>query len=78
MEFPELGVELELQQPAYATATATATQIQSMSATHTTAHNNAGSLTHQKGPGIKPASSWILVRFLTHWATTGTLQFEVF
>ena len=30
------------------------------------------SLTHWVRPGIKPASSWILVRFITHWATTGT------
>ena len=29
-----------------------------------TAHSNAGSLTHLVRPGIEPASSWILVRFL--------------
>ena len=34
-------------------------------ATYTTAHSNAGSLTHLARPGIKPASSWILVRFLS-------------
>ena len=28
-------------------------------------------LTHWARPGIKPASSWILVRFLTSWATMG-------
>ena len=28
-------------------------------------HSNAGSLTHWVRPGIKPASSWILVGFLT-------------
>ena len=28
-------------------------------------HSNAGSLTHGAGPGIKPTSSWILVRFVT-------------
>ena len=33
---------------------------------------NARYLTHWARPGIKPASSWILVRFLTHWATTRT------
>ena len=32
----------------------------------------AGSLTHWARPGTKPASSWILVEFLTHWATTET------
>ena len=26
-------------------------------------------LTHWERPGIQPTSSWILVRFLTHWAT---------
>ena len=36
---PRLGAEEELQLPAYATATA-------VSAMHTTAHGNAGSLTH--------------------------------
>ena len=28
-------------------------------------HSSAGSLTYQVGPGIKPASSWILVRFIS-------------
>ena len=28
-------------------------------------HSNAGSLTHRSRPGIKTASSWILVQFLT-------------
>ena len=32
---------------------------------YTTAHDNAGSLTHGERPGIKPASSWILVRFVS-------------
>ena len=41
MEVPSAGVELELQLPAYTTATA----VQD-SATYTTAHCNAGSLTH--------------------------------
>ena len=36
-----------------------------MSATYITAHSNATSLTHWARPGIKPASSWILVRFIT-------------
>ena len=33
--------------------------------TYTTAHSNAGSLTHWARPGIEPASSWVLVRFIT-------------
>ena len=35
------------------------------SATYTTAHSNNRSLTHWARPGIKPASSWILVRFIS-------------
>ena len=31
----------------------------------TTAHGNAGSLTHWARPGIEPTSSWILVRFIS-------------
>ena len=47
------------------------------SATFTTAHNtaahgNGGSLTHWVRPGIEPASSWILIRLVTLWATKGT------
>ena len=45
------------------------------SATYTTVHGNAGSLTYWARPGIEPTCSWILVGFLTHWATTGTLRF---
>ena len=40
--------------------------------TYTTAHGNAGSLTHWARPRIKPTSSWILVRFVNHWAMMGT------
>ena len=47
-------------------------QNQTTSATQATAHGNAGSLNHWLRPGIKTASSWILVKFITHWATTGT------
>ena len=35
-----------------------------VSATYTTAHSNARSLTHWARPGIKCASSWMLVRFV--------------
>ena len=34
--------------------------------------SNARSLTHWVRQGIEPTSSWILVGFLTHGATTGT------
>ena len=46
MDFPRLGVKLELQLPAIATATARAVEGGAASATYTTAHSNAGSLTH--------------------------------
>ena len=46
-------------------------RIQTTSATYTTAHSNAGSF-HRASPGIEPTSSWILVRFVNHWATMGT------
>ena len=64
MEVPRLGSKLELQLPAYTMATATH-GIRAASATYTTAHGNAGSLTHGLRPGIEPASSWFLVRFIS-------------
>ena len=39
--------------------------IQAAPATYITAHSNAGSLTYWARPGIEPASSWILVRFIS-------------
>ena len=51
-------------------------QIQAISVTYTTAHGNARSLTPWVRPGIEPESSWILVGFITHWATmAGTAGF---
>ena len=50
-------------------------QIWAISVTYTTAHSNAGSLTHWVRPGIEPASSWILFIFITKWATMGTPYF---
>uniref|UniRef100_A0A8W4FL86 Uncharacterized protein n=1 Tax=Sus scrofa TaxID=9823 RepID=A0A8W4FL86_PIG len=47
-------------------------RLRAASATYTTAYGNAGSLTHGARPGIEPASSWFLVGFVNHWATTGT------
>ena len=49
-------------------------RIWAVSSTYTSVSGNAGSLTHWARPGIEPASSWILVGFLTHWATVGTLD----
>ena len=63
IKVPRLGVELELQLPAHVTATAAWDQ--TSSSTHTTAHANAESLTHWMKPRIEPASSWILVGFVT-------------
>ena len=40
-------------------------QIWAAFASSTTAHSNAGYLTHQARPEIEPASSWLLVRFVT-------------
>ena len=62
MEVPRLDVESELQ--VLACATATATGIWDVSVTYTTADSNRRSLTHWMRPGIEPASSWILVRFI--------------
>ena len=46
--------------------------IWAQSVTYTTAHGTTGSLTHWARPEIKPAISWFLVGFISHWATTGT------
>ena len=47
-------------------------RIWAASASYTTAWGNAGFLTQWARPGIRLTSSWILVRFLTCWATVGT------
>ena len=46
--------------------------IRGASVTYATACSSARSLTHWARPEIEPASSWILVGFVTHWATVGT------
>ena len=43
-----------------------------LTATYTSAHGNAGSLTHWARLGIEPATSWFLVGFVNHCAMTGT------
>ena len=40
--------------------------IWAMSVTYTTPHSNARSLTHWARAGIKPSTSWFLVRFVNH------------
>ena len=52
--------------------------IQAVSVTYTTAHSNAGFLTHWATPGIEPANSWFLVRFVNHRAMTGTPTTQLF
>ena len=42
--------------------------------TYTTAHGNAGSLTHGVRPGIEPASSWILSQVLNPLSHNGNFQ----
>ena len=46
--------------------------IQPMTVNCTTAHWNASTLTHWARPELKPASSWVLVGFVNHWARKGT------
>ena len=63
MEVPRLGVELELScQPM---PQSQPRRIWAMSVTYTTAHGHPRSLTNWARPGIEPASSWILVGFIT-------------
>ena len=70
MEVPRLGVDR-----AAAEATAAAThRIWATHANYTTAHGNTGSLTYWLRPGIKPASLWILVGFVTHRAPRELLE----
>ena len=40
--------------------------IRAESATYTTAHGNARSLTHWVRPGMEPATSWFLVGVINH------------
>ena len=47
-------------------------RILAASATYNTAHGNTRSSTHWVRPGIEPATSWFLVWYVNHWATTGT------
>ena len=68
-EVPRLRVKSELWLPTYTTAIAT----QDPSHIHHLCHScgSARSLMHWARPGVTPASSWILVGFLTHRAPVG-------
>ena len=63
MEVTRLGVELELQLPAYITDTQC--WIRASSAAYTAACGNAGSLTHWARPGMEHTSSRTLCWFLS-------------
>ena len=72
MEVPRLGVELGLQLPAYTTATATAMWDLSCVCNPHHSSQQRRSLTQWTRLGIEPETSWFLVKFVNHWATTGT------
>ena len=72
MKIPRLGVKAELQPRAYITATDTATPDLSHVCDLCLSLWQCLSLTECVRPGIKPASLWIPVRFLTRLATRGT------
>ena len=65
MEVSQLGIESELQLPAYTIGTAT--QYPSC-----VCDLHLSSLAHWERSEIEPASSWLLVRFINHWAMMGT------
>ena len=56
----------------------TALRIQAASVTYTMAHGNTRPLTHQARPGIEPASSWILVRFVSTEPWLEVTSFSLF
>ena len=69
-EISRLGLKLELH--CRATTQPQLCHIQPASVTYTKTCSNARSLAQWSRQGIKPTSSWILVRLLTHWVTTRT------
>ena len=68
MEDPRLSVELELRLPAHTTAAA----MPDPSHVCDLHHSSRQCRILNPRPGIKPASSWMLVGFVNHWTTTGT------
>ena len=74
IEGPRWGVKSELQLPAYTTATvmwdpSRVCDLHYSSRQHQILNPR---ILNPAKPGIEPASSWILVEFVTHWAITGT------
>ena len=65
MEVPGLGIELELQLP-------DTRAIAKWDLSHVCDLRHS-SLTHWSRPGIEPASSGLLVRFINHWVMKGNL-----
>jgi len=63
MEVPRLGSNQSYS--CWSTSQPQQCQIPAMSVTYTASHGNAGSLTHRMKPGIKPATSWFLVGFVS-------------
>ena len=76
MEVPRLGAESELQ--LLACATATATWGPSHICDLCCRLWQCWIFNHWARPDIKPAASWTLVGFLTHWTTMGTPSFFFF
>ena len=72
VDVPRPGVELELQRPAYATATA----VWDLSCICNLYYSSQQQqiLNPWVRPGIEPTFSCVLVRFITCWATRGTLS----
>ena len=66
---PRLGVESELELPAYTTTSATWDPSHVCNLHHSSWE--CWILNPLIEPGIKPASSWILVGFVNHWAMMG-------
>ena len=62
MEVPRLGDELELQLQAYTTATATPGPRHVYDLHHSSRQYR---ILNPLGPGIEPASSWVLVKFIS-------------
>ena len=76
MEVPRVGVKSELQLLVYTQPQLQQHGIQAVTATYTTTgHGSTGSLAR---PEIETASSWMLVRFVHLWGTTGTLKMSFF
>ena len=76
MEIPRLGIQSELQLPAYTTVTAT-WDLSCVCSLHCSLWQHR-ILNPVSEPGMEPSSSWILVRFVTHWATKGTPSVYLF